>query len=224
MSSNITDLDQEWNIISMDILRLRNMVEGVSEPGFTADDHLRIYTTIYGLCLDSVHSEQLYHKYRESIEEYITSTVLPKLKENRGELLLREFVRRWEIHKKLVRIMSNLFRYLERHYIPGERILGNALPMLTEVGFMCFHDLVYPEIKINLMNAVVSLIDREREGEEIYRALLQNVLDVCIEMGMGDMNLFRKKFDECILQQAIELTILERLFHGFYRILFLIIC
>ena len=107
MSSNITDLEQEWNIISIDILRLRNMVEGVSEPGFTADDHSRIYTTIYGLCLDSVHLEQLYHKYRESIEEYITSTVLPKLKENHGESLLKEFVRRWEIHKKLVRVMSN---------------------------------------------------------------------------------------------------------------------
>ena len=74
--------------------------------------------------------------------------------------------------------------------------------MLREVGFMCFRDLVYQEMKINLMNAVLSLIDREREGKQIYTALLQNVLDVCTEIGMGDMNLFRKKFDEDILQQA----------------------
>ena len=109
MSSNITDLEQVWNTISMDILKLRNMVEGVNEHGLTTDDHTRIYSTLYGLGLGRRLTQGLYHKYRESIEEYITSTVLPKLKENHGESLLKEFVRRWEIHKKFVRILSNWF-------------------------------------------------------------------------------------------------------------------
>ncbi|CAA3019713.1 cullin-1 [Olea europaea subsp. europaea] len=47
--------------------------------------------TIYNMCFENPQCEQqLYDKYRESLEEYITSMVLPPLREKHDELILRE--------------------------------------------------------------------------------------------------------------------------------------
>nr|GMC74300.1 cullin-1-like isoform X1 [Ipomoea batatas] len=49
-----------------------------------SNDYMMLYTTVYRMCTQKPphdYSQQLYDKYRESFEEYITSTVLPSLRE-----------------------------------------------------------------------------------------------------------------------------------------------
>ena len=42
-------------------------------------------------------------------------------------------------------------------------------------------------------------IDKEREGEQIDRALLKNVIDIFVEIGMGQMELYEGDFEEQML-------------------------
>jgi hypothetical protein len=51
--------------------------------------------------------------------------------------MLRELVMRWDNHKIMVRWLSRFFKYLEWDFIARR-----SLPTLSEVGLMCFHDLV----------------------------------------------------------------------------------
>jgi hypothetical protein len=51
--------------------------------------------------------------------------------------MLRELVMRWDNHKIMVRWLSRFFNYLDRDFIPRK-----SLPALSEVGLMCFRDLV----------------------------------------------------------------------------------
>ncbi|GKC97562.1 T-complex protein 1 subunit eta, partial [Tanacetum coccineum] len=44
---------------------------------------------------------------------------------------------------------------------------------------------VYQEVNGKVQDAVISLINQEREREQIDQALLKNVLDIFIEIGMG---------------------------------------
>jgi cullin 1 len=60
------------------------------------------------------YSAQLYERYREAFNEYITTTVLPALREKHDEFMLRELVKRWENHKLMVRWLSRFFNYLDR--------------------------------------------------------------------------------------------------------------
>lgn len=46
-------------------------------------------------------------------------------------------------------------------------------------------DLVYVEIKKKTKDALLRLIEREREGELVDRALIKNILGIFIEVGMG---------------------------------------
>ncbi|KAE8686122.1 Cullin-1 [Hibiscus syriacus] len=45
-------------------------------------------------------------------------------------------------------------------------------------------------------------IDKEREGEQIDRALLKNVLDIFVEIGMGQMDRYEDDFERAMLQDT----------------------
>ncbi|GAB2228991.1 hypothetical protein Droror1_Dr00023125 [Drosera rotundifolia] len=137
--------------------------------------------------------QQLYDKYREFFEEYITSTVLPSLKEKHDEFMLRELVKRRQNHKFMVRWLSRFFHYLDRYFIAGRSL---------KVGLTCFRSLVYTELNVKVRDAVISLIDQEREGEQIGRALLKNVLDIFVEIGMGQMEYYKNDFEADMLKDT----------------------
>lgn len=48
----------------------------------------------------------------------------------------------------------------------------------------------------------VPQIDREREGEQIDRALLKNVLGIFVEIGMGSMDAYEQDFEIAMLQDT----------------------
>ncbi|KAJ7542036.1 hypothetical protein O6H91_10G087000 [Diphasiastrum complanatum] len=57
-------------------------------------------------------------------------------------------------------------------------------------------------MKYNVKDAVITLIDREREGEQIDRALLKNVLGIFVEIGMGSMDAYENDFESYALQDT----------------------
>ena len=139
------------------------------------------------------YSQQLYERYREAFNEYITTKVLPALREKQGEYMLKELVKRWDNHKIMVRWLSRFFNYLDRYYIQRHN-----LAQLKDVGMLCFRDLVFAEIKRTVKDAVLQLVEKERDGEQVDRALMKNILGIFVEMGMGGMDAYENDF-ECHL-------------------------
>ncbi|KAG6396316.1 hypothetical protein SASPL_142464 [Salvia splendens] len=285
---NTIDLEQGWDFMQKGITKLKNILEGLPEPQFSSEDYMMLYTTIYNMCTQKPphdYSQQLYDKYRESFQEYITLTmdvdfeeenlrslqieedegpirpssrirrririesevsrpntaqladtpriridgvsvayryririryairqqggvsvhakpvlkllvsiVLPSLREKHDEFMLRELVKRWLNHKIMVRWLSRFFYYLDRYFIARR-----SLPPLHDVGLTCFRDQVYQELHVKARDAVISLVDQEREGEQIDRALLKNVLDIFVEIGMGQMDYYDNDFEAALL-------------------------
>ena len=58
------------------------------------------------------------------------------------------------------------------------------------------------EIKERAKDAVLAMIEREREGEQIDRALLKNVLDIFIAVGMGQMDAYEADFETKMLDDT----------------------
>ncbi|KAI3835312.1 hypothetical protein MKW98_020428 [Papaver atlanticum] len=56
-------------------------------------------------------------------------------------------------------------------------------PVECNVGLGCFRDVVYEKMKVKVRNAVIALINQEREGNEIDRSLVRDVLEVFVEIG-----------------------------------------
>ncbi|MCD7471287.1 Cullin-1 [Datura stramonium] len=77
-----------------------------------------------------------------------------------------------------------------------------SLPSLNEVALTCFHDLVYQELRDKSINAVIVLIEKERDGEQIDRALLKNILDIFVGIGNGKMEYYVNDFEDPILRDT----------------------
>jgi cullin 1 len=108
--------------------------------------------------------------------------------------MLKELVKRWDNHKIMVRWLSRFFNYLDRYYIQRHN-----LAQLKDVGMLCFRDLVYSELKKNVKDAVLALVDKERDGEQVDRALVKNILGIFVEMGMGGMEAYEQDFEAHLL-------------------------
>ncbi|MED6138689.1 Cullin-1 [Stylosanthes scabra] len=207
------DLEQGWDFMQKGIMKLKNILEGLPEPQFSSEDYMMLYTSIswlathnydHGLeCLipklitvmhQRMMNKDTYHGYSTY---WGKRKVLPSLREKHDEFMLRELVKRWANHKIMVRWLSRFFHYLDRYFIARR-----SLPPLNEVGLTCFRDLVYKELSGKVRDAVISLIDQEREGEQIDRALLKNVLDIFVEIGMGQMDHYENDFEAAMLKDT----------------------
>ncbi|XP_058222555.1 cullin-1-like [Rhododendron vialii] len=194
----IIEWEEGWDFLQKGITKVKRIIEGLPEPQLSSEERILLYTTVYNMCCPrDDYSARLYHKYKEVLEEYISSSVLPSLREKNDEFMLRELMKRWANHKDLVMLLSKIFGYLDRFFVPGR-----VLPALNAVGLTCFRDLVYRELKGEVRDAVITLIDQEREGEQIDRALLKNVVDFFVEIGKGQMVDYEKDFEDDMLKDS----------------------
>ncbi|KAK9815921.1 hypothetical protein WJX72_012009 [[Myrmecia] bisecta] len=194
------ELEAGWRSMQDGINKLKRLLEGEPEEQFDAEKYMHLYTTIYNMCTQKPphdYSEQLYSRYRDAFSAYIQEKVLPALRETRGELLLRALVHRWENHKVMVRWLSRFFNYLDRYYISR-----HSLNTLKDVGLIRFKEEVYKELCGRARDAILELIRQERDGEQIDRTLLKNVLAIFIEVGMGTMEAYEKDFEEALLEST----------------------
>ncbi|KAJ0601854.1 putative cullin protein, neddylation [Helianthus annuus] len=178
------NLEVGWGLMQRGITKLKNILEDLPESPFSSEEYMMFYQLVFNMCTQKPphdYSQQLYDKYRESFEDYITST----------------FVRRWSNHKVMALWLSRFFHYLDRYFI-----YRRSLPTLNEVAFACFRDLVYEKVKGKVRDAVISLIDQEREGGQIDQSLLKNVLDIFIEMGKGQMEFYENDFESSMLKDT----------------------
>ncbi|XP_021813557.1 cullin-1-like [Prunus avium] len=201
MERRIIEWDQGWNSIQEGIMNIKwRIAEGLPENQVNAPVYVDIYTTIYNMCIQKPphdYAQQFYDKYQKTFEEHLTSTVLPSLKAKHEEFLLQEFVKSWADHKVMLRWMSRAFSYLDRYFLAQRR-----LPGLKEAAIIYYRNLVYQEVNANVREAAIRLIDEEREGGEIDRALLKNVIDIFVEIGAGQMDAYEKDFEGYMLNDT----------------------
>ena len=65
-------------------------------------------------------------------------------------------------------------------------------------------DDVYTQVKQKAKDAMLVAIEQEREGEQIDRSLLKNVLGIFIEVGMGTMDNYNVDFEQHLLSTTAE--------------------
>uniref|UniRef100_A0ACD5W0N4 Uncharacterized protein n=1 Tax=Avena sativa TaxID=4498 RepID=A0ACD5W0N4_AVESA len=188
------ELEIGWRDMDAGVSRLKRILHGVDGQSFSSEEYIHLYTTIFNMCTQKPphdYSKQLYERYKKTLEDYIKSIVLPSLKEKHGEFLLRELVERWKNHKVMVRWLSRFFHYLDRYYVSRKLLLP-----LRELGMSCFHDLVFNELKTTLATIVIDMVDDERDGQLIDRALVKDVLGIYVEIGRGSLGVYELDFEQ----------------------------
>lgn len=194
--------EQGWPILQEEAInRVIFLVEeGHNSNQFSSQDYMHLYTTVYNMCDNNPagpEAQKLYLQYKKTIEDYISSKVVPSVQGKKDDILLHELVKRWNNHKIMTRWLLRFFHYLDRYLVPRR-----SLPSIQETSHSTFYELVFGEMNDGVRDAVISLINREREGEEIDQALMKNVLDIYVEMGGDSMKYYAKDFEEMMLKDT----------------------
>jgi len=196
--NKIITLDEGWKKINTNgILKLHRIIKNARCGGevekFSHQEYADLYTTIYNMCIQKLphcYTPQLYRKYETSINEYLSTVVLPALESNSNEYLVKEVVVRWEDHKIMKKWLHNFFCYLDRFYVKR-----HSKTPLKDVCINRFHVMVFEKIKTRLTPAILELIEKDRNREEIDRGMLRDAIQIYVEMGMGETKVYVAEFE-----------------------------
>uniref|UniRef100_A0A7S4ILC2 Cullin family profile domain-containing protein n=1 Tax=Odontella aurita TaxID=265563 RepID=A0A7S4ILC2_9STRA len=207
----IIRLEEGWNDEikkkAIDILEdmLDNGIKSGRSSMFGPREYVAIYTTCYDMCTQRSPynwSKDLYQRHGETIERYLTSTVLPALREKTGQggtILLTELQHRWSNHQIMNKWLKKFFTYLDRYYVKH-----HSLPTLSQAGLKHFKTHVYDEMKRDTTAAILTLIDEEREGEIIDKTLVKSIIELYESMGMGTLDAYTADLEGPLLDSTRE--------------------
>ena len=132
-------------------------------------------------------STRLLCSHAQTIRKYLHDRVLPKLREKRDSFLLEELVVRWENHNLMNKWMNKFFVYLNRYYVDH-----NNVPQLLDAGVSAFKNVIFQHIKVDATRAMITLINKERDGEAIDRSILKRCVDVYEKMGDPGLEVYHE--------------------------------
>jgi cullin 1 len=128
----------------------------------------------------------------------------PALKDKTGLELLKELNLRWNNHKIYVKWMDRFFTYLDRYYVKLQ-----SVEPLHNRGYSIFHQLVFEESKKDTRSALLRVINIERQGEHIDQDLVKGIIEMFIDLGLGNANVYNLEFEEAFLPATSEYFIRE---------------
>jgi len=70
---------------------------------------------------------------------------------------------------------------------------------LHDRGYSIFHQLVFEECKKDARNALLRVINLERQGEHIDQDLVKGIIDMFIDLGLRNPNVYNTEFEEAFL-------------------------
>lgn len=178
---------------------------------FTCSEIIHMKTTVYNLCTNK-HAEygncsaEVYRRYGEIYQKYLTSTVLPELLEARrtaplrGRItLLKEFVRRWRNHEIMTFWLEKFFLYLEQWYTKHAYV-----PKLRQVSMQRFKSIVYDPVKEDTTMALLTLVGKDRRGDEVDSLLIKSSVEVYEILGIDSLDVYLADLESPLLNSTRE--------------------
>merc|ERR1719408_952898 len=98
-----------------------------------------------------------------------------------------------------VKWMDRFFTYLDRYYVKLQ-----SVEPLHNRGYSIFHQLVFEECKKDTRNALLRVINLERQGEHIDQDLVKGIIDMFIDLGLGQLNVYTSEFEEAFLSGSSD--------------------
>ncbi|GAB5364030.1 hypothetical protein AAMO2058_000934600 [Amorphochlora amoebiformis] len=106
------------------------------------------------------YTAQLYTLFQQSIDHYLRTESLPKIRKRpSGLYLVRELVSQWDDHCLISRWMCNFFEYLNRYYVRRDSKLS-----LKQVCTASFKTHIFVPLHTRLTSTILALLLKDREN------------------------------------------------------------
>jgi cullin 1 len=192
--------------------------------GLDLKTYMTLYTSIHNFCtaqkavglttnLNSTQrgahllGEDLYRRLNEYLRRHLTG-VHTEMVKHVDEALLTFYIKEWKRYTTAGTYNNHLFRYLNRHWVKREMDEGKKdIYDIYTLHLVRWKEDMFGSTQNAVMEAVLRLVEKQRNGETIEQSKIKSVVDSFVSLGIDDqdstkttLDVYRKHFEEPFLE------------------------
>lgn len=127
------------------------------------------------------------------------------------EALLAYYIREWDRYTTAAKYINHLFRYLNRHWVKREIDEGKKdIYDVYTLHLVQWRVELFSKVNVNVMAAVLTMVEKQRNGETIEQAQIKSVVDSFVSLGLDEsdstkptLDVYRYHFEKPFLEATI---------------------
>lgn len=176
--------ENTWNL-------LKNAIHEIHKKNASGLSFEELYRNAYNMVL---------HKYGDKLYNGLNGVVDKHLKEIADDVaganddkFLYALNEAWGDHTQSMLMIRDILMYMDRVYV-----VHNNVSTVYDLGLMLFRENVarHQKIKPRLLNVLLSLIRKERTGEVINRAIIKNITQMLVDLGINSRTVYEEDFEK----------------------------
>ena len=130
--------------------------------------------------------EELYQMLGQFLNRHLKGIVAESHKYS-NEALLSFYIREWERFTQAAKLINHLFRYLNRHWVKREMDEGKKdIYDVYTLHLVHWKSDFFDETHEKVMDAVLMLVEKQRNGETIDQMQLKSIVDSFVSLGLDE--------------------------------------
>ncbi|KAJ4294759.1 ubiquitin ligase (cullin) of SCF [Collariella sp. IMI 366227] len=205
------DIDTTWNYLQYGVTRIMTNLQG----GIDMNTYMGIYTAVHNFCTSQkavgfaiaptpvsanqrgahLLGEDLYKKLIEYLSMHLKE-LATQSKAHTDEALLGFYIREWQRYTDAAKYIHHLFRYLNRHWVKREIDEGKkGVYDVNTLHLVQWRDVLFEQVHSKVMDAVLKLVEKQRNGETIEHSQIKQVVDSFVSLGLDDGDTYKSTLD-----------------------------